>query len=338
VVTALPAPAFELGVTLQCDLDGPTTARLAGEAEVAGFSHLWLFDSQLQWRDPYPLLTLAAVATERIRLGTCVTNPWTRHPTVTAGTLATLAELSGGRIDLGIGRGDSAVRMLGEAPPSVDDLARAVLVIRDLVEGRSIGTAGGPGRLGYSTRHPLPVWIAGYGPRVLALAGRVADGVIIQLADPDLVAWFAAQARDAARQAGRDPAALRVMVSAPAVFAEPAEARDALRWFPALVANHVLDLLRRAAPGTLPPALVDYVDQRARYDYVPQHTGDYSFVDDATVARFCILGSESEHAERIAALRRAGMTQLNIYPLAGREAETIARYGKLRTAGKVGRT
>ena len=70
------------------------TIEVARAAEAAGFTHLWLFDSSLQWREPYPLLTLAATATTRLRLGTCVTNPATRHPTVTAALLATLGELS----------------------------------------------------------------------------------------------------------------------------------------------------------------------------------------------------------------------------------------------------
>jgi probable F420-dependent oxidoreductase len=327
-----PRPPLELALTLQGDLDGPATAAVAQTAEAAGFSHLWQFDSALQWREPYPLLTLAAVATTRLRLGTCVTNPRTRHPTVTAALLATLAELSGGRVDLGIGRGDSAVRMVGEDPPSIADLERAVLEIRDLVEGREVAYPGGPQRLVYAVPHPLPVWVAGYGRRALDLAGRLADGVIIQLADPDLVAWLAGQARDAAERAGRDPATVRVQVAAPAVVDDPAAVRDGLRWFPALVANHVLDLLRRAEPGTLPPALVGYVDREARYDYIPQHTGDYSFVDDATVDRFCITGGPDAHRARIEALREAGMTQLNVYPVPGREAETIAAYAALGVA------
>lgn len=323
------AAPLELALTLQGDLDGPTTAAVARTAEAAGFSHLWLFDSPLQWREPYPLLTLAAAATERIRLGTCVTNPRSRDPTVTAALLATLAELSGGRVDLGIGRGDSAVRMLGEEPPPIADLERAINEIRDLAEGREVVYPGGPQRLVYAVPHPLPVWVAGYGPRALDLAGRVADGVIIQLADPALVAWLAGQVREAAGRAGRDPDAIRIQVAAPAVVDDPAAVRDGLRWFPALVANHVLDLLRRAEPGSLPPALVDYVDHEARYRYIPQHTGDYAFVDDATVDRFCITGGPAAHQDRIAALCEAGMTQLNVYPVPGREAETIAAYAAL---------
>ena len=220
--------------------------------------------------------------------------------------------------------------MLGAEPPTIRDLERSIDVIRELVEGREVACPGGPQRLAYSAGHPLPVWVAGYGPRALDLAGRVADGVIIQLADPPLVAWLVGQAREAAARAGRDPDTLRVQVAAPAVVDAAGAVRDGLRWFPALVANHVLDLLRRAEPGSLPPALVDYVDRSARYDYIPQHTGDYSFVDDAD--RRPLLhhrGRRTPHRARIAALRDAGMTQLNVYPVPGRETETIAAYAAL---------
>ena len=127
-----------------------------------------------------------AQATTRLRLGTCVTNPATREPSVTASLLATLNELSGGRMDLGIGRGDSARRVLGKPPTSMKDLEEAVHVIRALVEGRSIEYEGTMLELTWSPGLPLPVWIAGYGPVALKLTGRIADGSMLQIGDPDL--------------------------------------------------------------------------------------------------------------------------------------------------------
>ena len=137
------------------------------------------------WREPYPLLTLMAGATE-LRLGTCVTNPATREPSVTASTLAVLNEVSGGRMDLGIGRGDSARRVLGKPPTTMATLEEAIRVIRDLVEGRAVEYEGTELRLPWTGTWKLPVWVAGYGPMALAMTGRIADGVILQLADPDL--------------------------------------------------------------------------------------------------------------------------------------------------------
>ena len=127
---------MQFGFTLKPEHSIERTIALTRQAEAAGFEYGWLFDSHVLWRDPYPLLTLMAQATTTMRLGTCVTNPATREPTVTASSLAVLNELSGGRMDLGIGRGDSARRVLGKAPTSMKDLEQAVHVIRALVEGR----------------------------------------------------------------------------------------------------------------------------------------------------------------------------------------------------------
>ncbi len=129
---------MEFGFTLKPEHSIERTVSLARQAEAAGFEYGWLFDSHVLWRDPYPLLTVMAQATKQLRLGTCVTNPATREPSVTASALAVLDELSGGRMDLGIGRGDSARRVLGKNPTTMKDLEQAVHVIRALVEGRSI--------------------------------------------------------------------------------------------------------------------------------------------------------------------------------------------------------
>ena len=177
---------MQFGFTLKPDHSIERTIALTRQAEAAGFDYGWLFDSHVLWRDPYPLLTLMAQATTTMRLGTCVTNPATREPTVTASALAVLNELSGGRMDLGIGRGDSARRVLGKPPTSMKDLEQAVHVIRALAEGRGIEFEGTMLELPWTSGHPLPVWIAGYGPVALKLTGRIADGAMLQIGDPDL--------------------------------------------------------------------------------------------------------------------------------------------------------
>ena len=117
--------------------------------------------------------------------------------------------------------------------------------IRDLVEGRTVAFEGTELSLPWSGHWKLPVWVAGYGPLALKMTGRVADGVILQLADPDLVAWFVGQVRAAAVAAGRAPDDVQVQAAAPADFGELAECRERTRWFPALVSNHVVDLVNR---------------------------------------------------------------------------------------------
>ena len=220
---------MQFGFTLKPDHSIDRTLALARQAEAAGFSHGWLFDSHVLWRDPYPLLTLIAQATTRLRLGTCVTNPATREPSVTASTLTVLDEVSGGRMDLGIGRGDSARRVLGKQPTSMKDLETAVHVIRALVEGRSIEFEGATLELPWASGYRLPVWIAGYGPVALKLTGRIADGAMLQIGDPDLVRWFVSQVRASAREAGRDADSVAIMAAAPAHVGDLADGRDRTR-------------------------------------------------------------------------------------------------------------
>src|SRR5690349_12199777 len=125
---------MQFGFTLKPDHSIERTIALAKQAEAVGFEYGWLVDSHVLWRDPYPLLTLIARETSTLRLGTCVTNPATREPSVTASTLAVLNEISDGRMDLGIGRGDSARRVLGKPPTTMAHLDEAVQVIRTLAE------------------------------------------------------------------------------------------------------------------------------------------------------------------------------------------------------------
>src|ERR1044071_9707448 len=103
---------MEFAITFKSDMPYTRIVALAKQAEAAGFAYSWIFDSLVLWQEPYSLLTLIAANTERMRMGTCVTNPAVRDATVTASLLATLSRISGGRMDLGIGRGDSSRRGL----------------------------------------------------------------------------------------------------------------------------------------------------------------------------------------------------------------------------------
>jgi len=322
---------MKFGFTLKPEHSIERTLALARRAEAAGFEYGWLFDSHVLWRDPYPLLTLMAEATERMRLGTCVTNPATREPSVTASALAVLAELSGGRMDLGIGRGDSARRVLGKKPTSMADLEQAVHVIRALVEGRSVEFEGAMLQLPWAGSHRLPVWIAGYGPVALKLTGRIADGSMLQIGDPDLIRWFVSQVRSSAAEAGRDPASVQVMAAAPAHVGDLADARDRTRWFPALVSNHVVDLVNKYQGDDLPEELTTYVRDRAGYDYLHHAevgSDNASFVTDDIVDRSCLVGSVDQHIERLRALAAAGVDQFNLYLMNGGEEEQLEIYGR----------
>jgi probable F420-dependent oxidoreductase len=322
---------MDFGFTLKPDHTLERTVALTRQAEAAGFSYGWVFDSHVIWRDPYPLLVLMAQATERMRLGTCVTNPATREPSVTASALAVLDEISGGRMDLGIGRGDSARRLLGKPPTTMATLEEAIRAIRDLVEGRRTTFEGTELILPWTGRWHLPVWVAGYGPMALAMTGRVADGLILQLADPDLIRWFVSQLREAAKAAGRDPASIKVQAAAPAHVGPREDGRQRTRWFPALVSNHVVDLVNKYPREQLPAALTGYVTDRTGYDYLHHAevgSTNAAFVGDEVADRFCILGTVDEHVRKLHELADAGVDQFNFYLMNGDEEAQVEIYGR----------
>ena len=321
---------MQFGFTLKPDHPFTRTVELAARAEAAGFDYGWIFDSHVIWRDPYPLLTIMAQATERMRLGTCVTNPATREPSVTASLLAVLNEMSGGRMDLGIGRGDSARRVLGKPPTTMATLEEAIGVIKGLVEGRAVEYEGAELSLPWTARHTLPVWVAGYGPMALAMTGRIADGVILQLADPDLVRWFVGQVREAEAAAGRPPGSVRIQAAAPAHVGDRELCRERTRWFPALVSNHVVDLVNKYPREQLPDALTGYIRDRTGYDYLHHAevgSSNAAFVGDDVTDRFCVLGSPDEHVAKLRELADAGVDQFNIYLMNGDEEDVLDAYG-----------
>jgi probable F420-dependent oxidoreductase len=322
---------MQFGFTLKPEHTIERTLALTRAAEEAGFDYGWLFDSPVLWREPYPLLTLMANATTRLRLGTCVTNPASREPTVTASTLAVLNELSGGRMDLGIGRGDSAVRVLGKSPTTMATLEEAVVAIKALVEGRTIQYEGAELRLPWAGRWTLPVWVAGYGPMALKMIGRVADGLILQLADPDLIRWLVGQVREAEAAAGREPSSVKVQAAA-AAFVGPRDlARERTRWFPALVSNHVVDLVNKYPREQLPTSLTGYIRDRTGYDYLHHAevgSSNAAFVEDDVIDRFCVLGSADEHVAKLRELAAAGVDQFNVYLMNGDEEEQVEAYGR----------
>lgn len=322
---------MQFGITFKPDMTVERIVALTRQAEAAGFEYGWIFDSHVLWMDPYPLLTLMAANTKRMRLGTCVTNPATRDLTVTSSLFATLNLISHGRMQLGIGRGDSSRRVLGKKPVSWSQLEAAVRDFRELTSGKEIQHDGQPTRLTWAKDSPR-VWIAGYGPKVLSMAGRVADGIILQFADPALIDWCLSFVREGARAAGRNFKEIEVMSAAPVWVSDNLEtARERVRWFPALVSNHVMDLIRQYKPEDLPPALTSYVQERGHYDY--QHhceveSDNANFVSDEVIDRFCLVGPVEAHREKLRALADVGVTQFNIYLMSGDEEQTLDIYGR----------
>ena len=321
---------MQFGFTLKPEHSIADTLALTRAGEAAGFDYVWLFDSHVLWREAYTLLALMAEHTTRLRLGTCVTNPGTREPSVTASALATLDEISGGRMDLGIGRGDSARRVLGKPPITLANTEEAINVIRALVEGRTVTYEGTELVLPWTGKWTLPVWVAGYGPMALAMTGRVADGVILQLADPDLIGWFVGQVRDAAVAAGRPAEAIRVQAAAPLHIGPRDDGRERTRWFPALVSNHVMDLVNKYPREQLPESLTGYIHDRTGYDYhhhAEVGSSNAGFVGDEVTDRFCVLGEAGEVIDKLRVLESAGVDQFNVYLMNGEERDQLERIG-----------
>ncbi len=324
---------LKFGVTILPDPPFTRFLELTQLAEQAGFDQVWTYDSHILWHDAYPLLALAADRTERVLLGHCVTNPGIRDPTVTASSYATLQAISQGRMVLGIGRGDSSRRVIGLEPVPMGEFERSLVMIKSMMNGGTVQWNGKELELPWAKDlGTIPMQVAAYGPKALAVAGRVGDGVIIQLADPDLTQWFMDQARAAANAAGRDGSQLEAIVSAPAFIGDDMElARSETRWFPAMVSNHVVDLLTRTDPALLPPALYQYVERRKFYDYKDhsrrgaQHG---EFVDDETCDAFSVLGTVSQHIEKLERLVEAGMTQFNIYLMTQGQEQILETYRK----------
>jgi probable F420-dependent oxidoreductase len=324
---------MDFGVVFQCDPPASEVVSLAQRAERAGFSHVWTFDSHVLWQEPFVIYSQILATTERVIVGPMVTNPSTRDWTVTASLFATLNEMYGNRTICGIGRGDSAVRVLGARPTTLQELRECVGVIRELGNGRQVHFRDRELQFRWAPQSRLEVWVAAYGPKALALTGEVGDGYILQLADPDIAAWMIRAVRDAAEKAGRDPAAIRFCVAAPAYVGDDlAHQREQTRWFGGMVGNHVADIVSRYgnAGGGVPQVLTDYIAGRKGYDYAEHgragntHT---DFVPDGVVDRFCVLGPVEEHIKRLTELKELGVDQFALYLQHDAKESTLDAYG-----------
>jgi probable F420-dependent oxidoreductase len=327
---------LSFGVTVLPDPPYQRLIELMKLAEQEGFEYGWTYDSHVLWQESMPVMALVADQTAKIKLGHMVTNPAIRDPTVLASAYATLQDISNGRMIMGVGRGDSSVRYVGRKPMKVADFEEALQMVKPFMNGREVTWNDKQLQLKW-VRPELPeieMHVAGYGPKALAVAGRQGDGVIIQLADPDIIKWIMDTARKAAEEAGRDPAALKCIVSAPSHISDDlAAARDQVRWFPAMVSNHVQDLIDRYGTdgSVVPKALTDFVEARKFYDY-----NDHSrvgaahgeFVTDEICDRFCVLGTPEQAIAKLQELESIGVDQFNIYLMTEGQEETLQTYGR----------
>lgn len=324
---------MDFGVVLQTNPPASRTIALAKLAETYGFSHVWTFDSHILWQEPYVIYSQILAETRRVKVGPFVTNPATRDWTVTASVFATLNEMYGNRTIVGIGRGDSAVRVTNGKPTTLAELREAIHVIRELGNSREVEYHGSTLRFPWSEGSELEVWVAAYGPLALKLTGEVGDGFILQLADVDIAKWMIRTVRDSAEKAGRDPDAITFCVAAPNYIGEDWDhMRNQCRWFGGMVGNHVADIVAKyGADGTVPKALTDYIQERQGYDYnLHGKAGNEhaEFVPDEIVDRFCVLGTAKDHIAKLEELRSIGVDQFAGYLQHDNKEETLRVYGE----------
>ena len=326
---------MEFGITFKGVVEPENARKLVAQAEDAGFTYCWFYDSHILWRESYPAMAMCMEHTKTMRFGPCVTNPNTREWSQAASLFGSLAKQSGGRFDMGVGRGDSAVRVMGRKPAILKKMDEFIDVVKGLIRGeqRQYGDVPNPIQFPWAEGYELPVWVAAYGPKALDSAGRMGDGLILQIAEPAICKWLSSQAIDAGKANGRDMSDYKVMAAAPAFLGDMQTCREATRWFPAMVGNHVADIVEKYGTDRddIPEALTSYIQGRKGYDYSKHGQSDNPYLDfitDDVIDSFAVLGTPDDHIAKLKKLEAAGVTQFNIYLDNGDEENIIAEYGK----------
>lgn len=326
---------MEFGITFKGFVSPNRARNLVRQAEEAGFSYCWFYDSHILWRESFVAMAMCMEHTKTMRFGPCVTNPNIRDWSLAASLYGSLALQSEGRIDIGLGRGDSSMRVMGKKPAPLARVAEFTHKVKAMVKGEEVtyGECEAPVQFPWAVGYDLPVWIAAYGPKALATAGEHGDGLILQIAEPQLVSWFAEQALSAGKNAGKDMSDFKIQAAAPAYFGSKQECLDKTRWFPAMVGNHVADIVEKygSDSGLVPSSLTDYIEKRKGYDYSKHGQSDnpyLEFISDDIIESFSVLGTPDEHVSKIKQLEEAGVTQFNIYLDNGDEENIIAKYGE----------
>lgn len=289
------------------------------ELEEAGFSYLWVTDSSLHARYVYAYLTLAAINSKCLKLGTGITHPYTRHPGITASAIATLDEISGGRAVLGVGAGDRPTAELGYAPARVQVLREMVMVIRRLMAGERLDHKGAAfnlvgAELRYRYRDQIPIFIACSGPRMLALAGEVADGVIVQCGlFPEAIEFALECIAKGAKKARRSLDEIDIWLMACGRISEDrAEALDSSRsmaaWF-AQTASHYCEV------AGFDPEIIRNIQDAYQGGEFHLAKDAAALVSDEMVELFTIAGTPKESRERIEPLLMDGVRGINFMPI-----------------------
>jgi 5,10-methylenetetrahydromethanopterin reductase len=304
--------------------------KLLRSAEEAGVDAAWIIDSQMAMKDAYVALAIVARETERLQLGPGVTNLVTRDETNVANAMATLATIAPGRINVGVGSGDSSVFPLGLKPLKVGECRTALPRLRALLRGEAIEGKGGDLKLSFAADPVPPVYFAGSQPRMLQAAGAVADGVIIMgPADPDSVRSQLAHVDEGAREAGRDPSEIKrdlwVTIS---IDDDAAKATNDVKSWGSAQARWLTTW--KDLPQSLERFRGECEHAAATYDFgehLSLHADHADTVSDDFAKVLAVAGDHAECEQRLADLVATGVDRVTLTLLSGgreRRLEDIA--------------
>jgi 5,10-methylenetetrahydromethanopterin reductase len=295
-------------------------------ADELGFAGVWVADSQSVFRDAFMALTLFADHTKQMALATGVTNVTTRHPAVLAHSFATLDELSGGRVILGIGIGDSAIYNIGLKPARLKRLEEVIQVLRTLMAGETAHFDGTDIQVSWPPRK-VPVVIACTGPLSLQLAGRIADGVLFQVgSDPSLVRYAKKNIEIGAKQAGRKLSEIKLYQRlACAVSDNREQVRSEARGYASVAAGTIYSAIPKE---DIPTELwEDLCIMKEHYDY-QQHGSmearQADLITDRILDAVAIAGTPEEAVPRFKELTDLGVENF-VLPIATKEPNAIIR-------------
>ena len=320
---------FEFGVGLFPTEPLPKMVQLAKVTEELGYSHIWVGDSHLIWREAYVNMAAMALSTTRVKLGTGVTNPLTRHPSVVASAYATLEEYAPGRTIVGIGLGDSSVETMGMKPAKLSFFEETMAQMRQLLDGQEVQLETGKIHLLHPCKAKVPIYIAASGPKMLELSGRIADGIIVLVGVAD---EYIAHARErisaGAKAAGRKVEDINLVLWVPCAVSDTAPAKDAVK-------AHVARVVAHPLPYVLDPTEQKVLEEiRKTYDYyhhMDQQANHAEVIPDWLVEKFAIAGSVAECRAQIERIKKTGIQQIAIIPYSppgGSREETIRGFAK----------
>ena len=303
--------------------------QLAKLSEELGFSYIWVGDSHLIWREAYVNLAAVALNTSKVKIGTGVTNPLTRHPSVVASAYATLEEFSPGRMIVGIGLGDSSVETMGMKPAHLSYFEKTIQQMRDLFAGNEVQLETGKIHLLHPCKGKVPIYIAASGPKMLELSGRIADGIIILVG---VAGEYLRQAKEkivaGARAAGRKLSDINLVLWVPCAVSDKAPAKDAVK-------AHVARVVAHPLPYVLDPKEQKVLEEiRKTYDYyhhMDQEANHAEVIPDWLVDKFAIAGTVAECRARVKEIENSGIDQIAIIPYSapgGSREETLRGFAK----------